>query len=162
MVNSVQMGISPSSYHTTDERDSSPIRFWYRSDWSVLDTIESLVEGCTSLGHRHFVRGRSTKASLVLRIWWPFSTSSLEEATSYPPHPPVHIETMMSFVKGTKASVAIVVDTVVKSHWFETVRFDDTSEVISVGDEFIITLCQGIHLLDTIYRLEERSSLWHL
>ena len=37
-------GIRPSSYHTSDERDSSPIRFWYRSDWSVLDTIESLVE----------------------------------------------------------------------------------------------------------------------
>ena len=36
--------ICPSSYHTTDERNICSFRFWYRSDWSVLDSIESLVQ----------------------------------------------------------------------------------------------------------------------
>ena len=50
MVNSCADGVSAqSSYHTAYKWDICPIRFWYRSDWSVLDTIESLVEVIPSL-----------------------------------------------------------------------------------------------------------------
>ena len=37
-------GVRPSSYHTSDEWNVCSFRFWYWGDWSVLDTIESLVE----------------------------------------------------------------------------------------------------------------------
>ena len=44
------------------------------------------------------------------------------------------------FPTETELSIAIVVDTIVKGHWFKTVRFDDASKVVGVGDKFIITL----------------------